>query len=219
MKQIIIVLLTITVLFLGYNIYRNYERFHYAGANYVCSQKIDKNYHDQSVVINYQQAIADANSYVKSSWSNDDVDVRNPEDKDKQTNAIVSNYSKKVAIIKLYEDKLAQSAKMKSEGLTDKDVINFEKSGFESKNYKDFIVKNFLTESFKNNPEKYSLKVGDYSSFIFELQKILVEKGYNIPVDGIFKDITAKAISEFERKNNLFPDGKLDQLTLNYLLQ
>lgn len=63
------------------------------------------------------------------------------------------------------------------------------------------------------------MKVVDYSSFIFELQKKLVEKGYEIPIDGLFRDITFNAVRVFEEKNGLFPDGKIDMLTLEYLVQ
>ena len=219
MKQIIIVLLTVILLILGYNLYSNYHRFHSPGTDYVSNQKIDLNYHDQTTLQNYYQAVEDANNYVRMSWVNDDVDVRNPEDNDNDTKAVVSNYTKKVGIVKLYEDKLIQSAKMKSEGLTNNDVINFEESGFKEKEYDEFIKRKFLMETFKSNPEKYSLKVGDYSSFIYELQKILVKKGYNIPIDGLFRDITLKAIGTFEQKNGLFPDGKVDAVTLDYLLR
>ena len=219
MKQIIITLLVVIFLLLGYNLYSDYKRFHSPGSDYVSSQKIDLNYYDSATLQNYYQAIEDANGYVKMAWTNNDVDVRNPEDDDDATKAVVSGYTKKLGIVKLYENKLVQSAKMKSEGLTDKDIIAFENSGFKGKDYNEFIKRKFLMEAFKSNPEKYSLKVGDYSSFVYELQKILVKKGYNIPIDGLFRDITLKAVGEFEQKNGLFADGKIDAVTLDYLLR
>lgn len=219
MKQIIIVLLAVIVLILGYNLYSNYQRFHSPGSDYVSNQKIDLNYYDATTLQNYYQAIEDANSYVRMAWANDDVDVRNSEDDDDDTKAVVSGYTKKLGIIKLYEEKLVQSAKMKSEGLNDKDVIAFEESGYKAKDYNEFIKRKFLMETFKSNPEKYSLKIGDFSSFVYELQKILVKKGYNIPVDGLFKQTTIEALGAFEQKNGLFPDGKLDAVTLDYLLR
>jgi len=219
MKQIIITLLVVIFLLLGYNLYSDYKRFHSPGSDYVSSQKIDLNYYDSATLQNYYQAIEDANGYVKMAWTNNDVDVRNPEDDDDATKAVVSGYTKKLGIVKLYENKLVQSAKMKSEGLTDKDVIAFEESGFKGKDYNEFIKRKFLMEAFKSNPEKYSLKVGDYSSFVYELQKILVKKGYNIPIDGLFRDITLKAVGAFEQKNGLFADGKIDAVTLDYLLR
>jgi len=219
MKQIIITLLVVLLLILGFNLYSDYKRFHSPGSDYVSTQKIDLNYYDSTTLQNYYQAIEEVNAYVRTAWANDDVDVRNPEDDDEDTKAAVSSYTKKLGIVKLYEEKLVQSAKMKSEGLNDKDVIAFEKSGFKAKDYNEFIKKKFLMDTFKSNPEKYSLKVGDFNSFVFELQKILVKKGYNIPVDGLFRDITLKAIGAFEQKNGLFADGKIDTVTLDYLLR
>ena len=219
MKQIIIALLIVILLILGFNTYHNYKRFHSPGSDYVSRQKIDLNYYDKTTLQNYYQAIEDVNDYVRAAWTNDDVDVRNPDDNDDDTKAVVLGYTKKLGIVKLYEDKLVQSAKMKSEGLKDKDVIAFEESGFKASDYNEFIKRKFLMETFQSNPEKYSLKIGDFNSFIFELQKILVKKGYNIPVDGLFKDTTLKAIGAFEQKNGLFADGKVDAVTLDYLLR
>ena len=219
MKQIIITLLVVLLLILGFNLYSDYKRFHSPGSDYISTQKIDLNYFDSTTLQNYYQAIEEVNTYVKTAWANDDVDVRNPEDDDEDTKAVVSGYTKKLGIVKLYEEKLVQSAKMKSEGLNDKDVIAFEESGFKAKDYNEFIKRKFLMETFKSNPEKYSLKLGDFNSFVFELQKILVKKGYNIPVDGLFKDTTLKAIGAFEQKNGLFADGKVDAVTLDYLLR
>jgi hypothetical protein len=219
MKQIIITLLVVLLLILGFNLYSDYKRFHSPGSDYVSTQKVDLNYYDSTTLQNYYQAIEEVNAYVRTAWANDDVDIRNPEDDDEDTKAVVSGYTKKLGIVKLYEEKLVQSAKMKNEGLNDKDVIAFEESGFKSKDYNEFIKRKFLMETFKSNPEKYSLKVGDFNSFVFELQKILVKKGYNISVDGLFRDITLKAVGAFEQKNGLFADGKLDAVTLDYLLR
>lgn len=219
MKQIIIVLLAAIVLILGYNLYSDYHRFHSPGSDYVSNQKIDLNYHDETILQNYHQAIEDVNGFVRLSWVNNNVDVRNPDDDDDDTKALVNEYAKKLGVVKMYETRLIQSAKMKSEGLNDKDVIAFEESGYKAKDYNEFIKRKFLMETFKSNPEKYSLKVGDFSSFVYELQKILVKKGYNIPVDGLFKQTTIEALGAFEQKNGLFPDGKLDAVTLDYLLR
>jgi Putative peptidoglycan binding domain len=219
MKQILIVILIVIVLIFGYNYYSDYQRFHSPGTDYVSAEKIDLNYHDKATLLNYYQAIEDVNGFVRLAWSNNDVDVRNPDDDDDDTKALVNQYAKKLGTVKFYEDRLAISAQMKSKGLSDKEVIAFEESGFSGKRYDDFLKSRFLMETFQSNPEKYSLKVGDYSSFVYELQKILVKKGYTIPIDGLFKENTLKAIQSFEKKNNLFPDGKVDTVMLDYLLR
>lgn len=219
MKQILIVILFVILLIFGYNQYSDYKRFHSPGVDYVSDKKIDLNYHDKNFLLNYYQAIEDLNSYVRTQWVTQDVDVRNPEDDDKDTQNAVLGYNKKLGIVKFYEDKLVESAILKKQGISNKEIVFFEQNGLNAKDFKQFLKRKFLMDTYKSNPEKYSLKVGDYSSFIFELQKKLVEKGHEIPIDGLFRDITFNAVRAFEEKNGLFPDGKVDLLTLEYLVQ
>lgn len=219
MKQILIVILVVILLIFGYNQYSDYKRFHSPGVDYVSDKKIDLNYHDKNFLLNYYQAIEDLNSYVRTQWVTQDVDVRNPEDDDKDTQNAVLGYNKKLGIVKFYEDKLVESAILKKQGISNKEIVFFEQNGLNAKDFKQFLKRKFLMDTYKSNPEKYSLKVGDYSSFIFELQKKLVEKGHEIPIDGLFRDITFNAVRAFEEKNGLFPDGKVDLLTLEYLVQ
>lgn len=219
MKQILIVILVVILLTFGYNQYSDYKRFHSPGVDYVSDKKIDLNYNDKNFLLNYYKAIEDLNSYVRMQWVTQNIDVRNPEDNDEDTKNAVSGYNKKLGTVKFYEDKLVESSILKSKGISNKEIIVFEQNGLNAKDYKQFLKRKFLIDTYKSNPEKYSLKVGDYSSFIFELQKKLVEKGHEIPIDGLFRDITFNAIRSFEEKNGLFPDGKIDLLTLEYLVQ
>ena len=219
MKQILIVILVVILLIFGYNQYSNYKRFHSPGVDYTSNKKIDLNYHDKNFLLNYYQAIEDLNSYVRIQWVTQDVDVRNPEDDDEDTKNAVLGYNKKLGLVKFYEDKLVESAVLKNQGISNKEIIVFEQNGLKAKDYNQYLKRKFLIDTYKSNPEKYSLKVGDYSSFIFELQKKLVEKGHEIPIDGLFRDITFNAVRAFEEKNGLFPDGKIDMLTLEYLVQ
>jgi hypothetical protein len=219
MKQILIIILIVILLIFGYNQYSDYKRFHSPGVDYVSNDSIDLNYHDKNFLLNYYQAIEDLNGYVRLKWVEQDIDVRNPESNNEDVKNAVLGYTKKLGSVKFYEDKLVESSKLKNQGISNKEIIVFEQNGLKSKDYNEYLKRKFLIETFKSNPEKYSLKVGDYSSFIFELQKKLVEKGHNIPIDGLFRDITFNAVRSFEEKNGLFPDGKVDLLTLDYLLQ
>lgn len=219
MKQIIIALLIVIVLIFGYKQYTTYKRFHSPGTDYSSNKEIDLNYHDKNFLLNYYQAIEDLNGYVRLQWVTQDIDVRSPDDNDEDTKNAVLGYTKKLGIVKFYEDKLVESTLLKKQGISNKEIIVFEQNGLKAKDYDQFLKRKFLMDTFKSNPEKYSLKVGDYSSFIFELQKKLVEKGHNIPIDGLFRDITFNAVRSFEEKNGLFPDGKVDLLTLDYLLR
>ena len=48
---------------------------------------------------------------------------------------------------------------------------------------------------------------------------MLINKGYEISLDGVFAKATSTALSEFEVKNNLYPDGKIDALTFHALMK
>ncbi|WP_438969264.1 peptidoglycan-binding domain-containing protein [Nonlabens sp.] len=40
-----------------------------------------------------------------------------------------------------------------------------------------------------------------------------------MPLDGVFAQITSTALADFESKNNLYPDGKIDILSFNALMR
>ena len=197
MKQILIVILIVILLIFGYNQYTNYKRFNSPGVDYVSNKKIDLNYHDKSFLLNYYQAIEDLNGFVKLQWADKSIDIRNPKNDNDKTEIALLEYTKKLGIIKYYEDKLIESSELKNQGIDNKEILVFEQKGFKVNDYNKFLNRKFLIETFKSNPEKYSLRVGDNSSFIFELQKILVEKGYDIPTDGLFREVTFNTIRSF----------------------
>lgn len=219
MKQILIALLLIILGIVGYGQYQQYQRFNSTEVNYTPSEAIDLDYHNQAVVLDYNEAVASLNSYVVVQWTVNDIDVRRPEDDDKLTKAAVDTYAKKMAKVKFYEALLVRSKKLKTSGITNKEIKKIELLGSEiikntTNTYSEKVIILFKTEA-----RNKTLTVGDQGATVFEVQKILVKKGYNIPVDGVFKQVTFDAIKTFETQNNLYPDGKLDVLTLDYLLQ
>ena len=58
-----------------------------------------------------------------------------------------------------------------------------------------------------------AMGIGADGALVFEIQKLLKSKGHDIPVDGMFKQITIDALKAFEAKHKLFADGTLDLLT------
>ncbi len=59
----------------------------------------------------------------------------------------------------------------------------------------------------------------DQSALVFEIQKKLTEKGYQMPIDGIYKDETRASVLAFQQANQLYPSGLVDQITLERLFQ
>ncbi|SFC97335.1 peptidoglycan-binding domain-containing protein [Algibacter pectinivorans] len=217
MKQIIIFLLVIIVLAIGYNIYKEHKRFTPPEYEYVTNKNIDLNYHDRSFLLNYYKAVEDLNGHVITQWSANGIDVRNSDSDDEEELAAISKYTDKLGAVKFYEDQLVKSKTLKDSGLTNANIKLLETKGISIAEFEKEKVQSKLIALFNDNISE--LRVGQKSVFVYELQKLLVKNGFDIPVDGLYKTITRDAILSFEEKNGLFPDGKVDLLTFEALLK
>lgn len=214
MKQLIILLLLIIAFIIGFGKYNQYKRYNSPEVNYKTDKKLDLEYHNQELMMNYYAAIEDLNSFVMLQWTANDIDVRTPEDEDLETKFSIEKYTKKLAKIKYYETKLERSSTLKSRGLSNKEIGFLEASGTDFKAYKNTLETNKIKSMF-NADEK--MNYGQKSPLIYEVQKKLVVNGFEIQIDGIFKKETMTAIKNFEEKKKLFVDGYLDVLTLDAL--
>lgn len=214
MKQLIILLLLIIVFIIGFGKYNQYKRYNSPEVNYKIDKSLDLEYYNQEMVMNYNNAIEDLNSFVMMQWTANNIDVRTPEDDNAQTKLAVAKYAKKLGDIKYFESKLEKSASLKSNGLSNKEIKFLEETGSDLKTYKKQLKINKIKSLF-NADEK--LTYGHKSPLIFEVQKKLVANGIDLTIDGFYKTETLDAIKLFEEKNNLFADGNLDVLTLDAL--
>ena len=216
MKQLIIFLLLIIVFIIGYGKYSQYKRYNSPNVDYKTDKKIDLEYHNQELVLNYYKAIEDLNSYVIMQWSTNGIDVRTPEDDNEETKIAVKKYSNKLATIKFYESKLANSISLKNKGASNKEIKFLEQTGTDLQSH----LKSKAIKKIKNMFDpKEKMIYGQKNALIFEVQKRLISKGIIVVNDGIYKLETLNAIKTFEEKNNLFPDGILDVLTLDVLFK
>lgn len=195
MKQIIIFILLLILGIVGYNTYKDYQRFSLKNYSYKPLENITVTEDNKATLFNYHQAIEAVNGYVISQWSLNDIDVRNPEDDNETTKAAVTEYRNKLAQVKYFEDLLKNPIT--------KTIVNTAKEN---------SIKTLLS-NFND------LKMGAKNAAVYELQKLLVKKGYDIPVDGLFINATQSALKKFEADNRLYPDGKMDVLTLEALLK
>ena len=204
MKTIIIFLLVIIVGIMGYNFYYTWQRFHPPNYQYETSATIPKDHADKDLLLNYHEAVARLDGYVITQWSTNDIDVRNPEDDDATTLAAVEEYASRLATVKFYESRLTAPPLVK---------VDEPKATEEDKRTR-LIKKMFYT-----NPKDNSFKLGDKNALVYEVQRILIKKGHTIVHDGLYRLETQNALKNFEAANGLFPDGKLDAITLEALLQ
>ena len=218
MKKLLIAIIVIIISIFAYNQYKTYQRFNPENTNYNVSQMIDIDYYDQLVVFGYHDAVQSLNAYITMQWSANGIDVISPENEEAETVLAVDSYANKRAKVKFYEVKLEQSKRLKDKGFSNKGVQLFENTGLTEEAYnKQLEADKFRDRLLSELPRAY-LRSGEKSAFIYEVQKLLVKKGYDIPLDGVYKSITEKAILDFETKANLFVDGNIDQLTLEALL-
>ena len=217
MKQIIIFLLVIILLLIGYSQYKQYKRFTPPEYEYIKNESIDLNYHDKSLLLDYYKAIEHLNGYVITQWSTNDFDVRNPGDDDEDIQAAVAVYNDKLGLVKYYEDQLVKSKNLKQKGLNNADIMLLEKKGITQDDLEKAESNKNIVALFKNNISQ--LRLGQRNAFVYELQKLLVKRGFEIPTDGVYAEITQDAVRNFEESKGLFPDGNIDILTLEALLK
>ncbi|MDP5106716.1 MAG: peptidoglycan-binding protein [Polaribacter sp.] len=216
MKQLIIFLLIIIVGLIGYGKYNQYKRYNSPEINYKTNKNLDKEYHNQELVLNYYEAIENLDSYTMLQWTANDIDVRTPEDDDIETKSAVEIYAKKLAKINYYEAILENSLKLKNNGLSNTEIKFLEENGIDLKTYQRRA--NFET-IYCLFDTKVNLYKGEKDAIIYEVQKRLKELGYNLQIDGVYRIETLNAIKTFEEKNDLLADGFIDQLMLEMLFK
>lgn len=216
MKQLIIFLLIIIVGLIGYGKYSQYKRYNSPEINYKTDHKLDKEYHNQELVLNYYEAIENLDSYTMLQWTANDIDVRTPKEDDIETKSAVESYAKKLAKVKYYESILENSLKLKNNGLSNTEIKFIEENGIDIATYKK--KEKFETIKSLFDP-KVNLYKGEKDAIIYEVQKRLKEVGYHIQIDGVYRIETLNAIKSFEEKNNLLADGFIDKLMLEILFK
>ena len=202
MKQIIIFLLVVIVGIMGYNMYTKHQRFNPPQYQYAIPETIDANHANKALLLDYHEAVKALDGYVITQWSANGMDVRNPKKDNEETQAAVAEYNKKLANVEFYESQLLASEVKQEEP----------KLPSASEERKMLIAE--LFRAAPNGP-----RIGDRNALVYELQGLLISKGDSIKHDGLFRTETFNSLKAFEAKNGLFPDGKLDALTMNYLLQ
>lgn len=220
MKQLAILFAIIILSIIGYNQFVNYKRFN-PPANYQlkANSSIDVNYYDRPFLNEYYRKIAEVNTFVLKEWTDKHIDVRSPKKSNNASNAAVAQYQQMLADVQFYEAILLQSATLKTKGYSNADIQEWQQSGVDPSKLKEFKKNNEVRETIMNTLKSKTWTVGDKGAGVWELQKLLIAKGYEMPKDGIFSTITQSAIMDFEEKNDLFPDGVVDEYSLNLLLR
>lgn len=79
-----------------------------------------------------------------------------------------------------------------------------------------FLARSFVTRNDLNNYPL--LRTGSQSDFVYLLQLMLNQNGFNLVVDGKFGTNTVNAVTRFQQTNGLVPDGVVGTQTWRTLL-
>ena len=72
--------------------------------------------------------------------------------------------------------------------------------------------------NFLEDKDRYlGLSEGTRGALVWELQKMLIEKGFNLQKDGVYSLETRTQIMAFQNANDLYPSGRLNAMTFDKL--
>ena len=219
MKTILISILVVIILIFGINQYQDYQRFHNPNNHYQPVDGILRTDFNKSLVNDYLKSITNLNGYMELQWSANGIDVRNPEKGDAQNQYVSNQYNSLLSEVNFLENQLLQIQKLKNEGKSNQEIellIKGHKTTDQiEKEKKQNTYRTTLIDLYNSKSKSFTTE----ETFVFEIQKLLNKKGYSIQIDGKYRKETTEAIKSFEQKNNFYPDGKIDLLTLKTLLQ
>jgi len=209
MKKLLILVLIITLPAIAYFQYVNWKRYNTpANFSYQISDKIDIHYHDASLVKQYYENAVEIGRFAKETYANTGADVLAPDN----TNAEALNASKYyhglISSTRYIESILEKSAQSKEAGLSNEDVKLVERLGINHENMSTYKIKgNYL-----------DMKLGDKNTYVWHVQKALLDLGYELPLDGNFGEETDLQIKAYQTSISTYPSGVLDEYTFMKLL-
>lgn len=207
MKKLALIIITISLLVIAFFQYKKYGwLLSVKEYEYSIPSEIDTNYYDEIFLQQYYENAFKLGSFVRTEWKNNSINVLSP-DEDKQSIESANYFNKLTAITKRIEDKLIYSSELKAKGYTNKSIKEIAENGLSLDEYK-AIDHSALT-----------IEYGDINHEVWELQKSLIKRGYEIPKDGHFGTETQNALRDFQLKHDLFPSGLIDIKTLERILK
>lgn len=209
MKRILILLVVISLIVIAIFQYLDYRKFNEDGSyDYVVSEKVDANYYDKSMLSDYYSTAYQIGSLAREVWFNHKIDVKAVDKGDVNSINASLAYEQLRIKAKSLESKLTESKRLKDLGFDNEAIRLIEEKGISEKNYHAYKI---LGDNI--------LKKGDKSEAVWELQRLLVAAGFEIPIDCMFSDQTETALKEFQKSKNIFPSGIAGMQVFKLLMQ
>ncbi|MEL6593566.1 MAG: peptidoglycan-binding domain-containing protein, partial [Bacteroidota bacterium] len=197
MKRLFYSISIICLPLIAFFMFDNYRRHHpEAVYAYTPSQEIDPHYHDPDALLRYHQLCEEIGSYGRYCWREEKVDVLREASTDGEAGVMVQRYQSLIAAARYLEGKLVQSQKWKAEGHDNDKIRQLEVGG----------------DSFGERLalSKALVQPGEESPLVLSIQQKLIQKGYTLQVDGIFREETQRIIKQYQQDKGLEASGTLD---------
>lgn len=208
MKRLAFLLIIIALPILVYFQYSNYKRFHPPSAyEYAINDSIDVHYHDQVILQQYYKNAYEIGAFARSNWHTHNIDVRYPDQENEQARRAAEYYQQLLKTTAYLEDLLVYSKELKQEGFDNQQITEIEKQGLSPRGF--LMQQSGLLQG---------LERGNKGEAVWQLQKILRQKGYDLPVDGVFDVVTEDALKKYQQAEDLYPSGKVDISSYRVLL-
>ncbi len=208
-KGLVIVLLAL-ILYVQYSNYKRYSPPSYF--NYEINDSVDVNYYDPLMVQEYFKSAYEIGRFARQLWFDRGIDINFQNVEETEIKEAANYYQNLLSITQIIERKLVLSGRLKNEGFTNNDIKLIFEQGVVPGQVK---YQKLLKEHLNLN----NLTKGDISQEVWELQKLLIAKGYKIPKDGTFGQETHSALIEFQKSKDLFPSGKVNIATIKELIK
>lgn len=207
MKKVLIGVVIVTLPLIAFFQFQNWRRFHPAEAyEYAVSDAIDVHYHHAGEVQEYFTLAVEIGSFARQKWSNEGIDVRFPAEGDIAATNAAAHYNQMMSRVQYLEQKLVKSAELKKKGYDNASIVVIEE-GLQPEKVK----------FEKHRAAISSLKIGDRSEHVFQLQKRLIALGYPHPLDGVFGTETQAALTSYQEAQSVFPSGEMNETCFELL--
>jgi len=206
MKKILPFVIAIFLGIIAFTTFVKYYKINAPVYAYEMLDQIDVNYYDQALVSTYFKDIQELESFVRRTWYNHRINVLYIDNESEESVKYGTQFNLLKSKLSFIQAKLTDSYQLKKKGFDNLQIKKIHKEGIPQWHFDmDYRLLN--------------LAFGDSGEKVWLLQKKLKSFGYDIPVDGEFKNETEIALKAFQEKNNLYPGGKVNESTLRALIK
>ena len=210
MRRIIVILLALILVGILYTNVVRYRRINAPSPyDYTITDSIDVHYHDPAVVTNYLHQAQSLGRVARSLWQEHRIDVRFTDGLTEEELAKAEVYWKTREHVQYLELLLKQAWQWKQDGFSNPEIIRLEEGLLSPEVIVFERTYGTLTE--------LSWSLGSVGEHIRSLQVMLVDQGYQIPIDGTYGTQTYDAVMEVQRQNGLLITGFPNLKTLSQI--